>query len=130
MAEWKFSGRPASMATSPGPLTMVYWFSRSVAPSAKSRLRMYVPMPKSRMRRASIAIFRLMVGHALACPVYLSANGVELPIVEREPAGECFDLLPHRRDHLFTCDVIEHFRNECAHFAHLRFLKSARGDGW
>src|ERR1035438_8891659 len=79
-------------------------------------------MPKSRMRRASMTMCKLMLR-----PRHSSPNGVELPIVKREPDGEHFDLLPHRRDGIFVRDVVEHFGNEPAHFAHLRFLELAGG---
>src|ERR1017187_10438529 len=82
-------------------------------------------MPKSLMRRASMTMCRLMLRLRGSIP-----NGVELPIVEREPGGERIDLVPHRRDGLFAGDAAEHFRNQCAHLAHLRFLKAAGGDGW
>src|ERR1019366_2224929 len=82
-------------------------------------------MPKSRMRRASMTMCRLMLRLQGSSP-----NGVELPVVEREPDGERIDLAPHRRDGLFARDVAEHFRDQRAHLAHLRFLKTAGGDGW
>src|SRR5215813_12639294 len=79
-------------------------------------------MPKSRMRRASITIWRGI----------LSSNAIELPVIQRKTGGERCDALPHGRDRRFVrgsaTHVVEHFGDQSADLAHLGLTESAGGN--
>src|SRR5947209_6597276 len=85
---------------------------------AWTRLLIYVPMPKSRMRRASMA---MCTG--------IPRGRIELPAIERETRREAAHALAHRRDRLLVADVLQRLHDQLAGLAHLRFAESTRGDG-
>src|SRR3954470_17938135 len=74
-------------------------------------------MPKSRMRRASMTM----------CSAILGPDGVELPVIKREPRGQRADLLPHGGDRLLVGNMCEHLADQSADLAHLRLAEAAGG---
>src|SRR4051812_16089953 len=87
-----------------------------MAPRACTRLRMYVPMPKSRMRRESMTM----------CSAILRPDGVEFPGVQRESRRQRADLLPHGGDSLLVGNVRQDFGDQGADFPHLGLAEAAR----
>src|SRR5215467_9818596 len=78
---------------------------------------MYVPMPKSRMRRAS------MTTCSILCP-----GRFVLPGVERETRGQSFHAPPDAGNRLLIAEVGEHHRDQPSDFAHLFLAEAARSN--
>src|SRR3954467_13255554 len=116
-----------------------YSFSRSMAAMAVTRFRMYVPTPKSRNRRASMATFiwdrrrvaaRRRRRGRLSRMRVLTSSGDRLlfPGVQRELVGQGPDAAADPVDGLFRADVIDDFGDQVGDLGHLGLLEASGGD--